>query len=74
MWSIKVKRSKADVCLFYQWTSIGLLVCMSWVDIILIAGKKEAVAQVKSSLKRHFTLDEQWGSLLSTSDAELSGV
>jgi hypothetical protein len=56
---INAQRSKAVVCLFFQWTSVGLLIYMSWVDDIMIAGKKEAVMRAKEQLKRHFTLDEQ---------------
>jgi hypothetical protein len=56
---IDAQRSKADVCLFFQWTSMGLLLFMSWVDDILIAGKKEIVLQARKNLKLHFTLDEQ---------------
>jgi Reverse transcriptase (RNA-dependent DNA polymerase) len=56
---IMAKRSNADVCLFYQWTPDGLLVFISWVDDILIAGKKEDVLRAKKALARHFTLDEQ---------------
>jgi hypothetical protein len=53
------RRSKADVCLFYDWTPEGLLVYISWVDDILIAGSKRSVMKAKAALKRHFTLDEQ---------------
>jgi hypothetical protein len=56
---INAQRSKADVCLLFQWTSVGLLIYMSWVDDIMIAGKKEAVMRAKEQPKRHFTLDEQ---------------
>jgi hypothetical protein len=56
---IAAKRSKADVCLFYQWTAVGLLVYLSWVDDILIAGNKEDVLRAKWALARHFTVDEQ---------------
>jgi hypothetical protein len=57
--TIGAQRSKADVCLFFQWTSTGLLIYISWVDDILIAGTRTAVAQAKTALKKHFTLDEQ---------------
>jgi hypothetical protein len=56
---VAAKRSQADVCLFYQWTAAGLLVYMSWVDDILIAGKKGSVLRAKKALAKHFTLDEQ---------------
>jgi hypothetical protein len=53
------KRSKADVCLFFEWTPTGLLRYLSWVDDILIAGSKASVMKAKASLRKHFTLDEQ---------------
>jgi hypothetical protein len=56
---IAAKRSQADVFLFYQWTTGGLLVYLSWVDDILIAGKKDNVLRAKTALTKHFTLDEQ---------------
>ena len=31
------KQSKADPCLYYQWTSIGLILWISWVDDCLVA-------------------------------------
>jgi hypothetical protein len=49
---INAQRSKADVCLFFQWTSVSLLIYMSWVETIIIAGKKEAVMRAKEQLKR----------------------
>jgi hypothetical protein len=56
---IGARRSKADVCLFYHWTTTGSVVFLSWVDDILIAGEKEAVLRAKKALAQHFTLDEQ---------------
>jgi hypothetical protein len=44
---------------FYQWTARGLLVYLSWVDDILIAGKKEDVLRAKETVARHSTLDMQ---------------
>jgi hypothetical protein len=56
---VDAQRSKADVCLFFQWTAAGLLLYMSWVDDIFISGKKEDVLRAKRSLAQHFTLHEQ---------------
>jgi hypothetical protein len=56
---IEAHRSKSDVCLFYQWAGVGLLVYLSWVDDILTAGKKEDVLRAKRAVARHFTLDGQ---------------
>jgi hypothetical protein len=56
---IKAQRSKADVCLFFQWTATGLLLYLSWVDDILITGTKQDVLEAKKAFSQHFTLDEQ---------------
>jgi hypothetical protein len=52
---INAQRSKADVCLFSQWTATGLLLYLSWVDDILIAGTKQDVVKAKNALSQHFT-------------------
>jgi hypothetical protein len=49
---VAAKRSQADVCMFYQWTAAGLLVYLSWVDDILIAGRKESVMRAKQALAK----------------------
>jgi hypothetical protein len=36
-----------------------LLLYLSWVDGILIAGSKASVMKAKASLQKHFTLDEK---------------
>jgi hypothetical protein len=56
---IKAQRSKADVCLFFQWTSAGLLLYLSWVDDILTTGSKHDVMEAKKALSQYFTLGEQ---------------
>jgi hypothetical protein len=47
---IEAHRSKAYVCLFYQWTAMCLLVYLSWVGDILIAGKKEDGLRAKRAM------------------------
>jgi hypothetical protein len=54
MMIIGVTRSKADCCLYFKWTTCGLLIMMSWVDDILITGKREAVLETKKNLATHF--------------------
>jgi hypothetical protein len=56
---IGARRSKADVCLFFRCTPTGLLVCLSWVDYLLLTGMKETLCKAKNDLKKHFALDEQ---------------
>jgi hypothetical protein len=56
---IRALRSKADACLHFEWTALGLLIYLSWVDDILVCGAKGAVLIAKKGLGGHFTLDEQ---------------
>jgi hypothetical protein len=51
-------RSKADPCLYYHWTVLGLVLIISWVDDLLICGQKEAVLKTKEDLKKHFEIDD----------------
>ena len=52
------KRSKADPCLYYQWTSIGLILWISWVDDCLVTGNKKNVLHAKSEMMSRFDCDE----------------
>jgi hypothetical protein len=36
-----------------------LLIYLSWVDDILVAGPKESLLKAKAALRNHFTSDEQ---------------
>jgi len=55
---LSFRQSKADPCLYYKWTGIGLVLIVSWVDDILICGPKPAVLQVKADIKKHFECDD----------------
>jgi hypothetical protein len=41
--SMNYRRSKADPCLYFDWTRDGLIVWIYWVDDCLVAGKKKGV-------------------------------
>jgi hypothetical protein len=56
--SMKYKRSKADPCLYYAWTALGLVLWISWVDDCLTVGSKEAAKQAKQQMMDHFDCDE----------------
>jgi hypothetical protein len=45
--NMKHKRSKADPCLYFAWTEVGLVLWMSWVDDLAVAGKPKAVTTKK---------------------------
>ena len=56
--SMEYKRSKADPCLYYQWTDLGLVLWISWVDDCLVIGCKEAVLRAKREMMSRFDCDE----------------
>jgi hypothetical protein len=56
--AIKFQRSKADPCLYYAWTTHGLVLWTSWVDDLLIVGTKEGVKEAKEAMKQQFDCDE----------------
>jgi Reverse transcriptase (RNA-dependent DNA polymerase) len=52
-------RSKVDPYLCYKWhPAHGLIVIISWVDDLLIAGKAKAVAETQAALLTHFECDD----------------
>ena len=52
------KRSKADPCLYFQWTIQGLILWISWVDDCLVTGKKNNVLKAKTEMMSRFDCDE----------------
>ena len=52
------ERSKADACLYFCWTSYGLVIFISWVDDLLCCGKEEAVKEAKATLFDEFDCDD----------------
>jgi hypothetical protein len=55
--SIKFKRSKADICLYFAWTILGLVLWLSWIDDCLVAGQQEAVRKAKKKMTNQFDCD-----------------
>ena len=55
---MKFARSKADACLYFQWTLHGLVIFISWVDDLLCCGKEEAVKEAKAALFKEFDFDD----------------
>jgi len=54
MKKIKKRRSKADPCLYYEWTKYGLCLIVLWIDDNLIVGPPEAVAEAKAKFMKLF--------------------
>jgi histone deacetylase 1/2 len=56
--SMGFKRSKADPCLYFAWTLLGLVLWISWIDDCLVVGKAEGVKKAKRKLTNRFDCDE----------------
>lgn len=51
------ERCKAEPCLYFQGSVLGLVLIISRVDDFLICGNKGGVLNVKKELKTHFEID-----------------
>ena len=56
--ALQLIRSKADPCVYYQWTDRDILLWSSWVDNLLLCGNKKDVLKGREALKQHFDLDK----------------
>jgi Reverse transcriptase (RNA-dependent DNA polymerase) len=55
-----MERNKTDPCLYYSWTEQwGLIIWLSWVDDLLVCGKKEGVLDFKKKMMEQWDCDEQ---------------
>ena len=50
MKSMALSGSKADLCLYYTWTALGLAILVSWIDDNLIIGSQATVDHTKAQL------------------------
>jgi len=57
-WNMSLQRSKADPCLHFKWTALGLLIWLMWVDDCLIIGNKADVLKSKAEMKALFECDD----------------
>ena len=58
MKDMNMARSTADPCLYYDWTSDGLVTILSWIDDNLIVGSDGAVAKTKGGLMSRFDCED----------------
>ena len=56
--NVGLARNQADPCVYFKWTTNGIVIWSSWVDDLLSAGKEEEVKKGRNILKQHFDLDE----------------
>ena len=56
---MKFERSKADPCLYYLWSAVGLVVWLSWIDDCLCMGPTEAVEEAKNQLMEQFDCSDE---------------
>jgi hypothetical protein len=59
--SMNYARSKADPCLYFQWTVFGLVLWISWIDDCLCVGPKKGVEAAKKDMMDRFDCDEVGG-------------
>jgi hypothetical protein len=52
--SMKFKQSKADPCLYFSWTALGLVLWLSWINDCLVVGQQEAVKKAKKKMTDQF--------------------
>lgn len=57
--NMSFKRSKADPCLHFAWTILGLILWLSWVDDLFTTGNAQGVKKAKMQMKEHFECDDQ---------------
>ena len=55
------ERSKADPCLYYCWTTCGLVLWLSWIDDCLCMGPAEIVEEKKKELIKQFDCSDEGG-------------
>jgi hypothetical protein len=55
--SMGFNRSKADPCLYFDWTPTGLVVWLSWIDDCLCIGNKDGVKKAKQQMVDRFDCD-----------------
>jgi hypothetical protein len=52
-------RSKADACLHFQWSVLGLVLFLSWVDDVFLCGPNAGVQKAKQEFTAHLKCNEQ---------------
>ena len=57
MLSMNFRRSKADPCLYFQWTAAGLVIWLSWIDDCMCLGPKAEVMKAKAAMMNRFDCD-----------------
>ena len=55
------ERSRADPCLYYCWTTCGLVLWLSWIDDCLCMGPAEVVEEKKKELMKQFDCSDEGG-------------
>gem|GEM_PF-6951265 len=55
------ERSRADPCLYYCWTNLGLVLWLSWIDDCLCMGPAEVVEEKKKELMKQFDCSDEGG-------------
>jgi hypothetical protein len=55
---MKYVRSRADPCLHFKWTVLGLIIWISWVDDFLVCGNVKDVLEAKEMMSQIFDCED----------------
>ena len=58
MKQLKFTRSLCDPCVYYKWTSRGLVMWISWIDDMLCIGHPDDVKESKTAFMKLFSCDD----------------
>ena len=58
MRDMKYDRSGADPCMYYKWTTDGLIIWLSWIDDCMIWGNKQIIYKEKEQFMERFDCDD----------------
>lgn len=58
MKDMRYARNGADPCLYFKWTTFGLIIWLSWVDDCMVWGPKEVVPKENEEFMSRFDCDD----------------
>eukprot|EP00957_Ditylum_brightwellii_P210903 15365538-Ditylum_brightwellii.AAC.1 len=58
MQDMKNKKNGADPCMYYQWTMVGLIICLSWIDDCMVWGPKNIIQAELDAFNERFDCND----------------
>ena len=55
---MKNKRNATDPCVYFEWTTEGFIIWLSWIDACMVCGPKEQMLIEKKEFTRRFDCDD----------------